>query len=300
VPSFLRLCEDAGIQVCLAVTQPDRAIGRHGTPKPSPVARAARERDVPLLQPERMRSAPELLDRLRTDAPDAIAVVAYGKILLRDVLELPRLGCVNVHASLLPRYRGASPVQAAILAGDSMTGVATMKMTERLDEGPIYLERPAPIASDDTGATLSSRLAGIGADLLIETFHGLAAGTLSPHPQLGEPTYCRTIRKSDGEIDWTRTSDFILRQRRAYTPWPGIFTWLGGERVRILEARPGPSGLAGSPGAIAAVDAAFAVVCGERTSLLPTSLQREGRNSVEAAEFFRGARYPLGEPRFGR
>ena len=289
-PSLARLADEPDFRVTLAVTQPDRAVGRHAALTPPPVARLARERGIPLFQPERLRGDPDVLARLRAEAPDAIVVVAYGKILPREVLEIPTLACVNVHGSLLPRHRGASPVQAAILAGDAETGVSTMRMTEGLDEGPVYGERRLPIDADDTAETLSRRLAFAGADLLVETLRGAAAGTLAPRPQQGEPTYCRVIRRADGEIDWSRPAAAILRMRRAFTPWPGIFTTLSGERIKVLEAREGAAGRGGNPGEVLDEAGEPAVVCGDGTSLVVSRLQREGRKPASGAEFLRGLR----------
>ena len=246
-----------------------------------------------MLQPERLRNAPEVLGRLRAEAPDAIVVVAYGKILPPEILAIPRLGCVNVHGSLLPRHRGASPVQAAILAGDPVTGVSTMRMTEGLDAGPVYLARETAVAADDTAATLSARLAEMGAELLVETLRGIAGGSLAARPQAGAPTYCRVIRRDDGRIDWNVPAGRIVRMLRAYTPWPGVFSALGAERVKILEAREGPS-REGVPGEIVGGEDEAGVVCGDGTSLLLDRVQREGRRPVSGEEFrhgLRGARF---------
>ena len=186
-----------------------------------------------------MKANAGLVARLREARPDAIAVVAYGRILPPEILGLPRLGCVNVHASLLPRWRGASPIQAAILAGDAETGVVTMRMEEGLDTGPVYLERRVAIGEHETAGELSGRLQLLGGKLLVETLEGLAAGRLSPSPQPGDPTaatVCRPIRREDALVDWERPAAEILRRLRAFTPWPGLFTFLEGERVKILEA----------------------------------------------------------------
>ena len=295
MPSLVRAAAEPGFRVTLAVTQPDRAAGRHAAPLPPPVARAARDRGIPVLQPERLRNAPDVVESLRREAPDAIVVVAYGKILPPEILAIPPLGCVNLHGSLLPRHRGASPVAAAILAGDPVTGVSTMRMTEGLDEGPVYLARQAPIAPEDDAATLSERLARIGADLLVETLHGIERGSLDPHPQEGEATYCRVIRRSDGDVDWSAPAVRIVRMLRAYTPWPGIHTFLAGGRLKILEAREGPPDRTRAPGEILGGDDAR-VVCGEGTTLRLERVQREGRRPVSGEEFLRGLR---GE-RFGR
>jgi methionyl-tRNA formyltransferase len=298
VPSLERLTAELDFRVAAVVSQPDRAVGRHAAVEAPPVARLARVLGIPLLQPAGIRGA-EFAAAIRERSPDVLVVVAYGKILPPELLELPRLGAVNVHGSLLPRHRGASPVQAAILAGDPVTGVATMQMTEGLDEGPVFAERQTPIENGDTAQTLSARLAGMGSDLLVETLRGIAGGTFTAKPQRGEPSYCRPIRREDGRIDWNQPGDEILRMRRAFTPWPGIFTSLEGETVKILEARPGPPDLAGVPGAIVAAGEGFAVVCGEGSSIEPLRLQRAGRKAAGAGDFRRGLRAGERELRFG-
>lgn len=298
VPSLERLAGDPAFRVAAAVSQPDRAVGRHSAAAAPPVARVARGRGIPLLQPASIRGA-EFAAAVRELSPDALAVVAYGRILPRGLLDSARLGAVNVHGSLLPRHRGASPVQAAILAGDAITGVSTMKMTEGLDEGPVYATRETPVGESDTARELSARLAGIGAELLVETLRGIASGTLAARPQEGQPTYCRPIRRDDGRLDWHRPAVEILRMLRAYTPWPGIFTSLGGEVVKILDAAPGPGGLAGAPGSVVRAGEGWAVVCGEGSSIAPRRLQRAGRNPVGGSDFLRGIRAEPGELRFG-
>ena len=298
VPSLERLAAEPDFRVAAVVSQPDRAVGRHAVVASPPVARLARASGIPLLQPGGIRGT-EFAAAIRDRAPDVLVVVAYGKILPPGLLEIPRYGAVNVHGSLLPRHRGASPVQAAILAGDSVTGVATMRMTEGLDEGPVYATRSTRIEESDTAETLSARLAGMGADLLVETLRGIAAGGLAAKAQEGEPTYCRPIRREDGRIDWNRPAGEILRMCRAYTPWPGIFTAFEGEPVKILEADPGPRGLAGAPGAVVAAGEGFAVVCGEESSIAPLRLQRAGRTPVGAADFLRGLRAGARELQFG-
>ena len=296
VPSLERLVSEPGTRVSLVVSQPDRPVGRSRELRPPPVARRARELGLPVLQPETVRNA-GFAARIREEAPDAVVVVAYGKILPPEILEIPRLGCVNLHASLLPRHRGASPVQAAILAGDRMTGVATMRMTAGLDEGPVYLHRHVRIGGDEDSGSLSERLSRAGADLLAETLRGLEASKLVPVAQRGEPTYCRTLRRGDGEIDWTKPAGEIVRASRAYSPWPGLFTFQGAERVKILGARPGPSSPGRLPGELFEKDGAVAVACGAGTSIAPVRLQREGRKPASAEEFLRGR---AGAVRFGR
>jgi len=297
VPSLERLAGDPGFRVEAVVSQPDRAAGRHAALAAPPVARFARDRGIRLLQPAGIRGE-EFAAAIRELAPEVLVVVAYGKILPPGLLAIPALGAVNVHGSLLPRHRGASPVQAAILAGDAVTGVATMRMTEGLDEGPVFATRETRIEAFDTASTLSARLADLGAELLVETLHGLATGTLSPKPQEGEASYCRPIRREDGRIDWSLPADLILRMLRAYTPWPGIFTSLDGETVKILEAEPGPAGLPGEPGATVPDQDGFAVTCGNRSSIVPLRLQRSGRKPVGGGDFLRGVRAGSREIRF--
>lgn len=295
VPTLERLAGGAA-EVVLVVTQPDRPAGRSGEPVPSAVARAAEARSLPVEKPERLRGNFEFLERLRGAAADVSVVVAYGRILPDAVLDAPRLGSVNVHASRLPRYRGASPVQAAILAGDRETGVSTMKMVSELDAGPVYLERTIAIVPGEDAGSLSRRLAREGADLAVETLYGLEAGTLASRPQEGEPTYCRTIRREDGEAQWTRTAPELARQLKAFTPWPGLFTFLGHERIKILDAVPGVSGLRGTPGDVRSEEERAVVVAGEGTSLILRQLQREGKKPVTGMQFLAGLRGPA---RFG-
>lgn len=296
VPSLTRLSAEPEFRVSLVVSVADRRVGRGGAVTSPPVAALARRLGIPLSQPERIRD-PDLAARLRAESPDSIVVVAYGKILPPEVLAIPRLGCVNLHASLLPRHRGASPIQAALLAGETRTGVTTMRMTEGLDEGPVYLHRHVAISEGDDAGSLSRRLSEEGAELLVDTLRGLSRSELAAIPQRGEPTYCRALRRADGEIDWSKPADRILRARRAYSPWPGLFTFRNGERIKILDARPGPESSGRTPGELFPIDGDFAVACGSGTSIEPVRLQREGKKTVGSAEFLRGLRQ-MG--RFGR
>ena len=282
----------AGFPVPLVVTQPDRPVGRHAAPRPSAIAAWAAARGLPIEKPERLRGNAALRETLEAAMPDAIAVVAYGKIFPPELLSLPGLGCVNVHASLLPRHRGASPVQAAILAGDLETGASTMRMEEGLDTGPVYLERRVPIGERETAGELSARLAEIGGKLLVETLRGLEAGTLRPRPQEGEPTLCRPIRREDAAADWTRSAEDLSRRLRAFTPWPGLFTFLGGERVKILAAHPAAGGAGGEPGDLRVEGGELVASTGGGTALVLERLQRAGRNPVAGSEFARSVRLP--------
>ncbi len=291
VPS-LRALGDAGFAVPLVVTQPDRPVGRHAEPRPSAVGALSAARGIPAEKPMKVRDNAALLAALEAARPDAIAVVAFGRILPNAILHLPPLGCVNVHASLLPRYRGASPIQAAILAGDAETGVDTMRMEEGLDTGPVYLEQRVRIGERETAGQLSARLAQMGGELLVATLRGLAAGQLSARPQTGEPSFCKPLRREDGAVDWSCSAFELSRRLRAYTPWPGLHTFLGSERVKILEAEPYPGASAGEPGGLSLEGGVLLVSAGEGTLLQLDRLQRAGRKAVTGAEFARSVAMP--------
>jgi len=291
VPSLGALV-DGGFRVPLVVTQPDRPVGRHAEPRPSAVGARAAARGLPIEKPLTVRGNAPLFAALEAAQPDAIAVVAFGRILPVEILRLPRFGCVNVHASLLPRHRGASPVQAAILSGDTETGVDTMRMEEGLDTGPVYLERRVRIGERETAGELSSRLASIGGELLVETLRGLAAGPFSARPQEGEASFSRPIRREDGAADWTRSAAELSRRLRAYTPWPGLYTFLGSERIKVLEALPYAGGIAGEPGVLRLEGGVLVVSAGEGTLLQLDRLQRAGKKPVTGAEFARSIAFP--------
>jgi methionyl-tRNA formyltransferase len=296
VPSLEAILR-SGTDVALVVTQPDRPAGRHATPLPAAVARLAAARGIPVEKPEKLRGNARFLETIRRVAPEVGVVVAYGRILPNALLDLPRLGFVNVHASLLPSHRGASPVAAAILAGDEEAGVATMRVVEELDAGPVYLTRRAVIGPEEDAGSLSARLAVLGAELLVETLRGLEAGTVTATPQSGKPSYCQTIRREDGEIDWTLPAVEIGRRLRAYTPWPGLYTFVGEERIKILGLEQGPGGRELPPGTLWSEGGSLFAAAGQGTSVRLLRLQRAGRQPVSGEEFARGARLP---GRFGR
>ncbi|MFN2385405.1 MAG: methionyl-tRNA formyltransferase [Thermoanaerobaculia bacterium] len=285
VPSLEALLE-AGESVALVVTRPDRPVGRHATPVPSPVAAAAASRGLPVARPDRLRGNRELLDEIARIGPDVGIVVAYGRLLPRELLDIPRRGFVNVHGSLLPRWRGASPVSAAILAGDSETGVVTMRVEPELDSGPVYLRRRVAIGAAENAETLGRRLAVEGASLLVETLRGLDRGTLRPTPQAGDVTFTRPLKREDGEADWDLPAGELERRLRAYTPWPGLFSFSNGIRVKILEARLGPP-LAAEPGELRIAGGQALVGAGRGTSLEILRAQREGRPPVTGLELAR-------------
>ena len=217
------------------ITQPDRPAGRGRSLTPPPVKLLSQDLGLPTIQPRRLRE-PEAMEQLRRWEPDLIVVAAFGQILRPDVLELPPFGCINVHGSLLPRWRGAAPVQAAILAGDSSTGITIMKMDPGIDTGPILSQRSEPILTTDTARSLSDRLANIGADLLIETLPGYLGGTILPVSQdESRATYAPILKKEDGLLDFTMTCEFLARQVRAYQPWPGAYMIWQDQMLKILR-----------------------------------------------------------------
>jgi methionyl-tRNA formyltransferase len=278
----------ASDEVVAVVTQPDRAAGRGRSLKPPPVKVLAQQLGINVLQPERLR-APEAVDALRRLAPDLIVVAAYGQILRPEVLSLPSFGCLNIHASLLPRWRGASPVQHAILAGDNETGVTIMKMDEGLDTGPILAQRATPIAADETAGMLAERLAQMGADLLMEILPAYLSGKIQPRPQPAEGvTYAPLLKKEDGLLDLTRSAEELSRQVRAFSPWPGAFIEWQGAPLRIWRARPSPEE-SPRPGIRLKVQGRAALGTGQGVLILE-EVQPAGRNRMSSQAFLAGAR----------
>jgi len=219
------------------VTQPDRPAGRSGRLKPPAVKTAALRLGIPVIQPEKLRS-PEAMTQLRHWAPDLIVVAAFGQILRPEVLDLPKFGCINVHGSLLPRGRGAAPIQAAILAGDQETGITIMKMDPGVDTGPMLSQRAIPILSEDTAGTLFEKLAPIGAELLLETLPRYISGELQPQPQPTEGvTYVPMLKKEDGRLDFSQPAAALERRVRAFNPWPGTWFEWNGAALKVMRAR---------------------------------------------------------------
>jgi len=276
-------------EVVAVVTQPDRPAGRSKKLAPSPVKAAALEYDLPVLQPSKLRKAPAAVDELRALTPDLIVVAAYGLILPPAVLDIPTYGCINVHASLLPAYRGASPIHAAILDGLTETGVSIMLMDAGMDTGPVLAQTTQPIHPDDTTVTLGERLAQQGADRLVETLPAWLAGDLPPIPQEdlpGEPSICRMIKKEAGRIDWNQPATHIERMTRAYTPWPSAFTTWQGQPFKIWQA----ATVAGDaePGRVVETDAGPAVGTGAGLLRLET-VQPAGKRAMAVQSFLNGA-----------
>ncbi len=274
----------------VVVTQPDRPAGRGRALRPPPVKDVAARHGLPVLQPPRLRE-PEATAALVAYRPDLQIVAAYGQILRPDVLALPRHGTLNVHASLLPRWRGASPVAAAIRAGDRESGVSIMLVDAGEDTGPVLARRPTLIDDDETAGTLSDRLAHLGAALLLETIPRWLSAALTAEPQDDRlATRAPRLHKADGAIDWTHAADQIARQIRACTPWPGASTVLAGTPVQILQATPDPAaGGDAEPGTVVAVGDAIVVQTGAGV-LHVRRLQKAGKRALSAAAFARGER----------
>jgi methionyl-tRNA formyltransferase len=289
VPALERLTE-SGHQVIAALTQPDRPAGRGLRRRPSPVKQCAIAHGIDVLQPARLKGDVAACAAIRERRPDLMVVVAYGLLLPPEVLAIPQRGCVNIHGSLLPRWRGAAPIQAAILAGDERTGVTIMQMDQGLDSGPIIVAEAVDIAPDATAGDLHERLAELGAGLLLGVLDDVLAGRASPVPQpdVGV-TYAAKIAKSDATICWTDPAVTIDRMIRAFNPWPVAQTAVDGEPLRCWAAQPLPQGISGSaPGAvIGAGPEGMDVQTGEGAIRL-TSVQMAGRKRISAGDFARG------------
>jgi methionyl-tRNA formyltransferase len=293
VPS-LRALHAAGHDVARVITQPDRPAGRSAALRPTPVKEAALELGLEVVQPQRVRDR-AFLDLVRGPASDLLVVVAYGRILPRAVLEAARSGAVNVHFSLLPKYRGAAPVQWALVNREPVTGVTTMRITEGLDEGPILLQSAVAIERGEHTPSLTGRLAVLGAGLLLRTLEGLAAGTATEVPQdPGEASYAPLLRVSDGFADFRRTARDLEGRIRGLDPWPGVWAWRQGRRIRLVEgeardAEPAPPGVPPEEGTVLGLqDGAVLVSCGYGSLLAVRTLQMEGRRAVHAREAWSG------------
>ena len=291
VPS-LRALLDGLDSVVGVVCQPDKPAGRGQRLVAPPVKQLAQEHQVTVLQPARLRT-PEPLAALEKLQPDLIVVAAYGKILPPTMLALPRHGCINVHASLLPKYRGAAPIQWAILRGETVTGITIMQMNEGMDTGDVLLQRRTTIDDQETYGELQSRLAELGATALLEALERLKRGELRPQPQDDRAaTMAPMIDKEDGRLDWRRPAVELARFVRAFNPWPSAFTTIDGALLKIHRAR-AVDARAGSPGTVLRADEVILVGCGEGALQLD-ELQLAGRRRLPAADFLRGVRLKPG------
>ncbi len=285
-----------GIEVVAVVSQPARPVGRSGKLQDPPVAEFAKGRGLKVLQPESARD-PGFLDELRALRPDVIVTAAYGQILSKKFLAIPRRGTINIHPSILPRYRGATPVPAALLNGDAVTGVSVLFTVKELDAGAIICVEESPVLPGETAGELTSRMFQVGGKLLIDALGKLGDPAFAGTPQDdGAATYCGKIEKADGAVDWTRAARVTCNRFRAFHPWPGTFTFFNGKRVTLLEMREatasdsgGGGALGGEPGAFTFSKAAKGILARAGDGiLLITKLQNEGGKPVDAAAFWNG------------
>jgi methionyl-tRNA formyltransferase len=285
VPTLEKLVS-AGYEIPLVVTQPDRAKGRGGALAASPVKETALRLGLQVYQPERVRR-PEAQARLAELQPDAMVVVGYGQIIPQSIIDIPPHGIINVHASLLPKYRGAAPIQWAIVNGETRTGVTTMRIDAGLDTGDMLLKSETEIGPEETAVELGARLAPMGAELLVETLKGLAAGTIVPQKQdPAQATLAPILKKEDGEIDWGRPAAEIHNRVRGLLPWPGAYTFFRGQILHVWKARAAET-IAGEPGTLLPGRKLIAA-CGQSTAIELLEVQFEGRKRMSGEAFANG------------
>ncbi len=295
VPSLEALVA-AGHDVQLVVTQPDRPRGRGMEMTASPVKQSALRLQLPITQPEKIKKNEEFQSRLAQIQPDAIIVVGYGRIIPPWMLHLPRFGNINVHGSLLPKYRGAAPIQWAIANGEAVTGVTTMHLDEGLDTGDILLKRELAIAPDDTAVTLAPRLAELGASLLIETLTEVQQGLIDPVPQDDSlATLAPILKKEDGLVDFQRSASETHDRLRGFQPWPGSYTSFRGKNLKFIAVRPGSEPADLPSGELRVIADKLFVGCGHGTSLELLQVQPEGKKVISARDFISGYRPALRE-----
>jgi methionyl-tRNA formyltransferase len=294
VPSLAALAEKA--DVTLVLCNPDRPAGRGRSMASPPVKEAAARRGIPVFQPEKARH-PDAVARIAAEAPDLIVVAAYGHILPKSILDIPRLGCINVHASLLPKYRGAAPINWAVARGETVTGITIMRMDAGMDTGPMLHVREMPIGEEDTAEALFSKLSLLGAEALREALRGLREGTLDETPQdAALATYAPMLKKEHGRIDWSRPAREVRNLVRGMAPWPSAFALHAGKALKVLSsAVAGESGEAGEPGEFVALGReGIAVACGEGVLRLRV-VQPEGGKAMDAWAYAQGRRLATGE-----
>ena len=279
----------AGHEIQTVISQPDKPAGRKMDLRPTAVKAAAQKAGLPVWQPEKIRDS-SCLEKLQSLSPDLIVVTAYGQLLPAGVLNLPRYGCLNVHASLLPAYRGAAPIQWAVINGERVSGVSIMQMDEGLDTGAILAQREVTLEADETGGSLFDRLSAAGAELLAETVEKLPGGTLRPAPQPAESTtaYARMLTKADGELDWSREADRLECLIRGLNPWPSAGTRLGGRRIKVWKASVKEEDSGALPGTVTESGENGILVQTGKGQLLLTEIQPEGKRRMKAADYLRG------------
>lgn len=294
VPSLKALI-DQKEDVALVVTQPDKARGRGHVLSSPPVKDLAAANNIRVSQPPKIRTG-DFYSELASLRPEFIIVVAYGKILPEEILGVPGSGCINVHASLLPKYRGAAPIQRALINGEKTTGVTTMFMDKGLDTGDILLKEELTVDDDDNAGTLSAKLSELGAKTLVETIKGIRAGIVKPAPQAGEPSYAPPLKKEDGRIDWDRSASELFNFIRGMSPWPSAFSTLNNELIKILKARPLEG--SGIPGRIEKASGGELIVGAREGLLLIEELQPEGKKRMPSKAFLSGHRLREGHEKF--
>ena len=293
VPSLEKLAE-AGFRIQLVVTQPDKPRGRGMELTPSPVKQRALELGLRVAQPDKIKNNEEFRSQLSTLKPDAIIVVGYGRLIPQWMIDLPPMGNINLHASLLPKYRGAAPIQWAIACGETVTGVTTMKIDSGLDTGDILLQKEIPVEAKDTAETLAPRMANIGAELVRETLLGLRAGTVHPTPQDNtKASLAPILKKEDGEIDFHRSAEEICNRLRGFQPWPGAYTNFRGKNLQVWDAKPLQRVLSEAEFAVEADR--LIVGCGKGTALELLEVQPEGKKRMATRDFVHGYRPQSGE-----
>ena len=293
VPTLEKLVE-SGFHVRLVVTQPDRPRGRGMELMPSPVKESALKLGIPVSQPEKIKTNAEFQAELTALQPEAIIVVGYGRIIPLWMIDLPKLGNLNVHASLLPKYRGAAPIQWAIASGETVTGITTMRIDAGLDTGDILLQEEIPIAETETAETLAPKLATVGAKLTVETLRGLRASTIRPRPQdHSQATLAPILKKEDGLIDFSRPAAEILNRMRGFQPWPGVYTKFRGKTLQVWKSA--AQNFALPPSEMTIEGDRLLVGCGANTALEILELQLEGKRRTSASDFLRGYRPLPGE-----
>lgn len=296
VPTLKHLLSQRDFDLLAVITQPDRPRGRGQRVCPSPVKEVAVAASIPVHQPEKIR-APEAHALLQKLAPDAVVIIAYGQIIPARLLSIPKLGWINLHASLLPKYRGAAPINWAIANGETRTGLTTMHIDAGMDTGDILLQQEIEIGSAETTPELAARMAELGAPLMAETLRKLSAGNLTPRAQNNDQaTYAPLLKKEDGRIDWNRPAQEIYNRMRAFTSWPGAYTSFRGKTCHIWAEPFSLRTMTGSPpGTLLPENGQILVACGHATLLRLLSVKAEGRKQVSAVEFVRGARLTEGE-----